>query len=345
MPCAGRRAFTLVELLVVIAIIGVLVALLLPAVQTAREAARRSSCQNNLKQVGLAILTHENAKKAFPAGYVYYGSSERSWGWATLILPYMEQSPLYDTLSPEKRKLSSVFVVAAAQRDIDALQTKIAQYRCPSDSSPDLRDRQKFSSRSSATSLFGGSPPFQVATANYVGACGNHSVAGTPSAGCATGSGSVCVSNRAYYCAPFGDADPGGVFFGMLSTSTPAGAIPLGVRVSDIADGTSKVVMVGERGREGLAATWVGVGNTCAYGPEGTGCVLGRTSNQNWDVYGLNATQNIGKNFSSPHANGVQYLFADGSISFLVDSMKMSVQAQLMNRKDRLPSRDDASGY
>ena len=343
------RGFTLVELLVVIAIIGVLIGLLLPAVQAARESARRSSCQNNLKQIGLAILSHESAKKAFPAGYIYYGSTERTWGWATLILPYMERMDLYQTLQPDKRKLSVVCTSTAAQSDINALQTKISQYRCPSDASPDLRDRKLFASESTVTSLFGSSsPPFQVATANYVGSSGGWSQAGTPSAGCALGGAYVCVTNTTFYCAPHSNADPGGVFFGSLSDSgSSAGSGALGVKLSDITDGTSKVIMVGERGLDGLAATWVGAGSPCDYGPAGTCATLGRPSNQNWDVYGLNTGSNavnIGKNFSSPHPNGVQYLFADGAVAFISDAAT-TVQGQLTNRCDRVPRVVDLSRY
>jgi prepilin-type N-terminal cleavage/methylation domain-containing protein len=87
---AVRRAFTLVELLVVIAIIGVLVSLLLPAVQTAREAARRSQCQNNLKQTSLAVLNYEDVHKALPGGVGRFGCC---WGtWQVRLLPYLEQA-------------------------------------------------------------------------------------------------------------------------------------------------------------------------------------------------------------------------------------------------------------
>ena len=118
-----RRAFTLVELLVVIAIIGVLVALLLPAVQAAREAARRMSCSNNMRQISLAMHSYHDQLGKFPFGWGNRGS-----GWSTMILPQIEQKNLYDTLG-----------FAESQNwDIDgsanqtACETLIPFYRCPS---------------------------------------------------------------------------------------------------------------------------------------------------------------------------------------------------------------------
>ena len=93
-----RRGFTLVELLVVIAIIGILIALLLPAVQAAREAARRMQCSNNLKQIGLALHNYHTTNKAFPPGAFWVCPEGELWRGSILIrlLPYIEQQPLYD---------------------------------------------------------------------------------------------------------------------------------------------------------------------------------------------------------------------------------------------------------
>lgn len=97
----SAAGFTLVELLVVIAIIGILVALLLPAIQAAREAARRNSCQNNLKQLSLGCLTHESALKRLPAGFTSTIHDDVLHTWASYILPYMEEASIFDQIDFE----------------------------------------------------------------------------------------------------------------------------------------------------------------------------------------------------------------------------------------------------
>ena len=120
---AMRRGFTLVELLVVIAIIGVLVALLLPAVQAAREAARRTQCSNNLKQVALAMHNYHDVHDTLP-----WGSMEYRRGWQLLVLPFLEQSHLYDMWG-DFNDMAHYFSPANAA----VSTTRIPTLSCPSD--------------------------------------------------------------------------------------------------------------------------------------------------------------------------------------------------------------------
>ena len=137
-----QKAFTLIELLVVIAIIGVLVGLLLPAVQQAREAARRSSCKNNLKQVGLALHSFESANRALPAGYLYISGAKydtqasnisgednaanhKGHAWGAMILSIMEQQALYDRFDFDLPCFSPA--------NKSARETSVSSYLCPSD--------------------------------------------------------------------------------------------------------------------------------------------------------------------------------------------------------------------
>ena len=126
----GRSGFTLVELLVVIAIIGVLVALLLPAVQAAREAARRSQCSNNLKQLAIAMHNHHDVYGYFPAQYYYLQAPAHArgdWGGLVRLMPFYEQQPLYDMLNPGNF-LGDIPTVNTYT------QTKVKTLLCPSDS-------------------------------------------------------------------------------------------------------------------------------------------------------------------------------------------------------------------
>ena len=127
-PRRRHPAFSLVELLVVITIIGILIALLLPAVQAAREAARRSQCSNNLKQLGLSFLNHENARGALPPAYV--SDPTKPAGWGVFLLPYMELAALWD-----KYNLNVPFYYSDPAHGIDnqaVANTPITILRCPS---------------------------------------------------------------------------------------------------------------------------------------------------------------------------------------------------------------------
>jgi prepilin-type N-terminal cleavage/methylation domain-containing protein/prepilin-type processing-associated H-X9-DG protein len=125
-----RAGFTLVELLVVIAIIGVLVALLLPAVQAAREAARRSQCVNNMKQIALGIQNYESANRAVPenvrpSGQTFNLNTYITIGWMQGILPHIEQGPLFARINPKLASLSG--------QNLEVAKTVIAGFLCPSD--------------------------------------------------------------------------------------------------------------------------------------------------------------------------------------------------------------------
>ncbi len=145
-PVKHRSAFTLIELLVVIAIIAILVALLLPAVQQAREAARRSTCKNNLKQFGLAMHNYHDTHGVFPPGYVTFPAdscehpnavNNRFWGWGTLILPYVEQAALYDQLRPDNCT-NPLPAPGTLYNGIALLQQPVQAFMCPSDAGPNV---------------------------------------------------------------------------------------------------------------------------------------------------------------------------------------------------------------
>jgi len=150
-----RRAFTLVEVLVVIAIIGILMALLLPAAQSARESARRLQCSNNLHQLGLAMHNYHGTYSSFPPGFMVRGhlgnNTPGGWAWGVFLMPYIEQCPLQDKLSPTKYTLEQVINDPAL---LPMLQVDLSVFRCPSSLIGRMRTHQ-------------GAPYPKVASANY----------------------------------------------------------------------------------------------------------------------------------------------------------------------------------
>src|SRR6516164_2906474 len=205
-----RRAFTLVEVLVVIAIIGLLIALLLPAVQGTRESARKAQCANNLKQIGLALLHHETAKKTFPSGYVSAFDSSGTdtgpgWGWASYMLPQMEENAIYKTIHfdlPIEDPMNGVRVA------------NIPSFLCPSDDTP------------------------------HVWPAKSRDASGNPIA-------VICEVAASNYVAMYGTTEPGVDGDGMYFRNSK-------IRLSDVTDGTSKTIAVGERAHQLGNATWVG---------------------------------------------------------------------------------------
>jgi len=181
-PPAGRNtrpAFTLVELLVVIAIIGILIALLLPAVQAAREAARRMQCSSRMKQVALAMHNYENTHKAFPPGTIDDGVRQRQqWGWAVFLLPLMEKGPLYRELSPNQRRLVDVLNDPLGRM---LVQQPMAMFRCPTDRTPHVLEKTDQIRDMDGEAPVGTS--FFAATSNYIAVTGFWDIGDEPANG------------------------------------------------------------------------------------------------------------------------------------------------------------------
>jgi len=163
----ARRAFTLVELLVVIAIIGVLVALLLPAIQYARESARRTQCTNHLRNVGVALHNFHDVHQHLPAGwYADAPDGEPGWGWGAYLLHYLEQNSLLDS------QIDLEAHIDESENDA-ARRAVIPIYLCPSDAN--AKDRVML------TGLH--TPLFEVGRSNYVGVFGTEEIEVDPGNG------------------------------------------------------------------------------------------------------------------------------------------------------------------
>ena len=305
------RGFTLVELLVVIAIIGVLVALLLPAIQAAREAARRSSCVNNLKQIGVALLNHESHNKEFPQGIsiaakgktpVPVNERKSNWGWAAHILPYMEQQDLYNALDVHANNHRDSFAKAVSAGRGDAyvamLQTRLESYICPSDAPPLVNESTH---QRKLAAIPPGNQPNQLpaATASYVGNMGWTRL--------------DCTK----YSDPRGHPARGVLVFNHA------------VRISEISDGTSKTIAVGERhweysldpnsdpSRIVQGAIWFG-GPRTSFGSTTVHSTYATLSTAYFQQNGLHRQQE--QTYSSGHPAGCNYVFADGSVHFISDT-------------------------
>lgn len=289
-----KSGFTLVELLVVIAIIGVLVGLLLPAVQAAREAARRMSCSNNLKQLGLGLHLHHDVHQKLPPGYGFRRESDaaawtKAWGWGAQILPFIEQTAMYETLGVGSREFNDALPGNDSSSwpaaELAAIRTTIPAFRCPSDVGEDINNTTDFCHS-------GGPDDTKPATSNYVGVYAFPSSSWAP--GMATGASSA-----------------------MKGAFTPQE----GLNFNAFLDGTSNTLLVGERGWSHEAAYWVGVGNTNSEAAWSSPKAIGRVF-----LFKLNSPL-VGRYysaFSSYHPGGAHFALADGSVRFITDSINSS---------------------
>ena len=344
--------FTLVELLVVIAIIGVLVALLLPAVQAAREAARRNQCMNNLKQLGLAMLNHEAAKKRFAQNeqYIYKGKNgiqrRDLASHLVMVSPYVEAAGLYGQLdlSPNAPKVPGDQTV----NGVKLRQLPLAVLTCPSDELTGVVDPKEFKNKWTINY------PGSVATTSYSGSMGAQLMGwGTFNVKSVVGSaGSEKYGTNSKYpgddwfnttskpdkCGNSmnerGDCPDPATISGVFSRSAWAAAL------KEIEDGTSNTIMMGEIRPSTAAHNWIN-GWTLSEGMwfatraplnyETSPAVTGvpQPPGKLWDD-----DFNAAHGFKSRHAGGVNFVFCDGSVHFLNESIDYTNYQRLGARSE-----------
>ena len=298
---AARRAFTLVELLVVIAIIGILIALLLPAVQAARESARRSQCINNLKQIGVALHNYHGVYQKFPPGrtsmfqQIYLGHTT-----STMILPYLEQNPLQNLMN-----LAFTFNVRP-NYDCASL-TKLPMFFCPSNSETDGVNW------TSATNPCPGANANEDSARTHYEGIADSKTHGRRSPTLPGGNLSLVMPN--------GD----GLFYHDSA-----------VKFSDLGDGASNTLAFGE-----IIGRGPGTNHCCAWHAysDGVGTINGlnaawrSTPNRQFPLQHDNWGGNAFTGPASYHTGGVQFLMADGSGRFISQTISQATLAALSSRR------------
>jgi prepilin-type N-terminal cleavage/methylation domain-containing protein len=311
---AARPAFTLIELLVVISIIGILVALLLPAIQAAREAARRAHCQNNLKQIGLATLNYENANRHLPPPKVIVPGLEVSnppthlqfGSTLVVLLPYFEETNLQREFHPEE------LVTSAA--NIEVARQSVSLFLCPSMRLP-------------------------------------RSVPETP-CGEAMAPGSYIISTRSKYLmfAALDGAFKNPPF--VASASGVLTLLPYDLALRNITDGTSKTLLVGETNYGLEKWKWTScpdLNGTSMWGDQTWADgyfsqAWGHMAAENPKYYNNSSADKNSfttRVFRSDHPGGVQFVMLDGGVRFLADSSSPEVRRALVTRAGEEPEQID----
>jgi prepilin-type N-terminal cleavage/methylation domain-containing protein/prepilin-type processing-associated H-X9-DG protein len=312
-----RRGFTLVELLVVMGIIGLLMSLLLPAVQMAREAARRTECANNLKQIGLALLSYESAHKTFPPGGLSMASGWWGHSWLVRILPYIEQDEVYAEFDQLGLASGTTGWVGANGNRINraALQGEYLKFMvCPSGGA----SLERFALDDAANGFA------RVMRPMYVGISGAY--------------GDYTTREKAPIGA-VGLVSWGGVLVTERSVS-----------ISDIRDGTSHTIVVAEQSGMCFDPTTgerLDCRSDCAKGfPMGPGradktdrqfnltCVLHPIGENSWYAYGVAGDCGPNRPILAAHPGGANLLKADGSAAWHSHQTFLDILFSMANRAD-----------
>jgi len=361
-----RVAFTLVELLVVIAIIGILIGMLLPAVQQVREAARRVSCQNNIRQIALAVLNYESANREFPPsargtfgnniGVGEYGapqleapnaqsrdgvSASPTFPWTTLILPFVEGGNQYDVLDPANQTPDDI--LDNFSNFAELLKTPMSGFQCPSDIDVPFEARIEYRRthwrRNDDTE-------YEVAKSNYVGVNNDGTIYDT-----LTGVQVIQSGGTGYGYFEGGAQNPSTQAISPGAERFPGVFAQMnnGTEIGDISDGTSNVFMVGERAseyRRGGITFAAGAGLQYLSGATLTSPTIVSSGGAHPSYGSCDCLGSIGTglmplinrdakaSFSSNHPGGVVFARCDGSVSFVSTSANLTFLEFSANRND-----------
>jgi len=323
-----RRGFTLIELLVVIAIIGILIALLLPAVQQAREAARRSQCQNNLKQLGLALHNFHNSENAFPPADI----AQRWASWVVFLMPYIDQANMYNNWRLGRK----AFVQPATGGGI------IPTLLCPSLGSVTRQPRAL-----TDVCCPGSSAPF---TPGDYAVCGGNIISAVNAHGPfirvidPLQSGGATVGTRPTWLRGGDKSANGGHGDPLWDWQEHPPMWILQRKIAHMVDGTTSTVMIGERRYDGISTTDTptvlhGTGNSqynraLGHGPGSVDPGTGHYNVENPLLDAGNMTVQLNASFSGPHIGVCLFVFADGHVRPISVNTNLEILHALANISD-----------